>query len=107
MIGRLYLLLSFVMAVMMVIAASRADYLSVCIEFVGALAWFNLYLIRNERRQQSEPRTEGQMTIRFYHWWIYLLFRRVWNPIFRAKPHMAQLFIELTQRMIDKQAVKS
>ena len=35
------------------------------------------------------------MQIKFYHWWVYKLFYRVWNPIFAARPDLHQKFIEL------------
>jgi hypothetical protein len=35
------------------------------------------------------------MKIRFYHWWVYWLFRRVWTPIFEAKPELAREYIRL------------
>lgn len=34
------------------------------------------------------------MKIRFYHWWVYKLFYRVWNPIFANDHARARFFIE-------------
>lgn len=31
--------------------------------------------------------------IRFYHWWIYRLFRATWNPILRDRPVMLDRFL--------------
>ena len=34
------------------------------------------------------------MKIRFYHWWIYSLFYRTWNPILRENKDMLDYFAE-------------
>jgi hypothetical protein len=43
------------------------------------------------------------MKIRFYHWWLYSLFRWAWNPIFVEYPHMATAFISFFQLWADSQ----
>lgn len=43
------------------------------------------------------------MKIRFYHWWIYRLFRWTWNPIFAAHPSTATAFISMFQWWLDSQ----
>lgn len=34
------------------------------------------------------------MKIRWYHWLIYKLFYRMWNPIFRSNPHLTRYFVD-------------
>lgn len=33
------------------------------------------------------------MKIKFYHWWVYKLFYKVWNPIFETRPDLHKKFI--------------
>jgi hypothetical protein len=35
-------------------------------------------------------RARREMKIRFYHWWVYKLFRLVWNPIFASNAKLTR-----------------
>jgi hypothetical protein len=41
------------------------------------------------------------LKIRFYHWWIYRLFRWTWNPILRLRPAMTGALIEAMQAHLE------
>lgn len=34
------------------------------------------------------------LKIRFYHWWIYRLYRWTWNPILRLRPEMVRMMAQ-------------
>lgn len=40
------------------------------------------------------------MKIRFYHWWIYKLYKYFWNPIYREKPILLQAQIDHANKWI-------
>lgn len=42
------------------------------------------------------------MKIKFYHWWIYRLFFRVWTPIFKERPDIHKAFVKQGVDWIEK-----
>lgn len=42
------------------------------------------------------------MKIRFYHWWIYRLYRYVWTPIYRAKPDLFREVMEYQSAWLER-----
>lgn len=42
------------------------------------------------------------MKIRFYHWWIYKLYYRIWNPIFTENPDMVRAIRDWNQDWLDQ-----
>lgn len=41
--------------------------------------------------------------IRFYHWWVYKLYKYLWDPIFIERPEMLKACIKRSQDWVDKQ----
>lgn len=42
------------------------------------------------------------MKIRFYHWWIYNLYHKVWSPIFENNPWMLKQVVKHQQEWLDE-----
>jgi hypothetical protein len=40
------------------------------------------------------------MKIRWYHWLVYKLFYRMWNPIFKSRPDMAKFFVDYMNQWV-------
>lgn len=41
------------------------------------------------------------MKIRFYHWWVYKLYFRLWSPILVERPEMVRGQVEWMTRWLD------
>lgn len=44
------------------------------------------------------------MSIRFYHWWLYRLFWKVWSPILSERPAMVRVIRDWTDEWLKRQA---
>lgn len=42
------------------------------------------------------------MKIRFYHWWIYKLYYRIWGPIYEYKPWLLREIVKEEQAWLEQ-----
>jgi hypothetical protein len=47
------------------------------------------------------------MKIRFYHWWVYKLFRLVWNPIFASNAKLTRHYASMITGWLDEKEGKN